>query len=137
MAHKTWIGGTAYEIDGGKAMVDGTVYEIDHGTTLVDGTAYEVGFGPTFVPIVDFGTITQTATMLNLAERPAGWDACTHALINGVVYEATGALSGTAFAYEISGSDSVWQIAFSTTNDFVIISSHKEGTFTLQLGILA
>lgn len=44
MAHKTLIGGTAYEISGGKALVGGTAYEIDKGKTLVGGTAYEVGF---------------------------------------------------------------------------------------------
>lgn len=44
MAHKTLIGGTAYEISGGKALIDATAYEIDKGKTLVDGTAYEVGF---------------------------------------------------------------------------------------------
>lgn len=45
MAHKTLIGGTAYEISGGKTLVDGTAYSIKNGKTLVDGTAYEVGFG--------------------------------------------------------------------------------------------
>lgn len=44
MAHKTLIGGTAYEIDGGKTLIGGTSYEIDKGKTLVGGTAYEVGF---------------------------------------------------------------------------------------------
>ena len=44
MAHKTLIGGTAYEISGGKTLVDGTAYSIDKGKTLVGGTAYEVGF---------------------------------------------------------------------------------------------
>ena len=44
MAHKTLVGGTAYEITGGKALVDGTVYSIKNGKTLVGGTAYEVGF---------------------------------------------------------------------------------------------
>ena len=46
MAHKTLIGGTAYEIGGGKALVDATTYEIDKGKALVDGTVYEVGFAP-------------------------------------------------------------------------------------------
>lgn len=44
MAHKTLIGGTAYEIGGGKTLVNGTAYSIDKGKTLVGGTAYEVGF---------------------------------------------------------------------------------------------
>lgn len=46
MAHKTLIGGTAYEISGGKTLVGGTAYSIDKGKTLVGGTAYEVGFAP-------------------------------------------------------------------------------------------
>jgi hypothetical protein len=45
MAHKALIGGTAYEISGGKTLVDGTAYSIKNGKTLVGGTAYEVGFG--------------------------------------------------------------------------------------------
>ena len=44
MAHKTMVGGTAYEISGGKALVDGTTYGIKGGKTLVGGTAYEIGF---------------------------------------------------------------------------------------------
>lgn len=44
MAHKTLIGGTAYEISGGKTLVSGTAYSIDMGKTLVGGTTYEVGF---------------------------------------------------------------------------------------------
>ncbi len=47
MAHKTLVGGTAYEISGGKALVDGTAYSIKNGKTLVDGTGYEIGFGGT------------------------------------------------------------------------------------------
>jgi hypothetical protein len=46
MAHKTLIGGTAYEIKGGKTLIDGTAYSIKNGKTLVGGTVYEVGFAP-------------------------------------------------------------------------------------------
>ena len=45
MAHKALIGGTAYEITGGKTLIDGTGYSISGGKTLVDGTGYDVGFG--------------------------------------------------------------------------------------------
>ena len=44
MAHKTLIGGTAYEISGGKTLVGGTAFSIKNGKTLVGGTAYEVVF---------------------------------------------------------------------------------------------
>lgn len=56
MAHKALIGGTAYEISGGKALVGGTAYSIDKGKTLVGGTAYEVGFGPPMVTITITGS---------------------------------------------------------------------------------
>lgn len=46
MAHKTLIGGTAYEISGGKTLVDGTAYNIAGGKTLIDGTIYEISFIP-------------------------------------------------------------------------------------------
>lgn len=44
MAHKTLVGGTAYEISGGRTLINGTGYEIKGGKTLVGGTVYEVGF---------------------------------------------------------------------------------------------
>lgn len=44
MAHKTLIGGTAYEIKGGNCLVDGTGYAIQKGRTLVDGTGYDISF---------------------------------------------------------------------------------------------
>lgn len=46
MAHKTLIGGTAYEVSGGKTLLNGTAYNIVSGKTLIGGTAYEIGFGP-------------------------------------------------------------------------------------------
>lgn len=44
MAHKTLIGGTAYEIAGGKTLVNGAVYTIESGKTLVNGTVYGIDF---------------------------------------------------------------------------------------------
>lgn len=45
MAHKTKIGGTAYEISSGKVLVGGTGYSIDKGRTKVGGTGYDISFG--------------------------------------------------------------------------------------------
>lgn len=45
MAHKTLIGGTAYEISGGKTLIGGTAYTIKGGKTMVDGTVRNIGFG--------------------------------------------------------------------------------------------
>ena len=72
MAHKTLIGGTAYEISGGRTLVNGTGYSIDKGKTLVGGTAYEIGFYP---------VITITG--------------------NGDAYSALGAYKGTGCLVEI------------------------------------
>lgn len=44
MAHKTLIGGTEYEIEGGRTLVNGTGYNIELGKTLIGGTEYEIGF---------------------------------------------------------------------------------------------
>ena len=46
MAHKTLVGGTAYNITGGKTMIDGAIYDIKKGRTLVDGTGYDINFAP-------------------------------------------------------------------------------------------
>lgn len=46
MSHKTTIGGTAYEVKGGKCLVDGTAYSVQKGRTLVDGTGKDILFAP-------------------------------------------------------------------------------------------
>ena len=44
MAHRTLIGGTAYNVSGGKSLVSGTSYNIKGGKTLVGGTGYNISF---------------------------------------------------------------------------------------------
>lgn len=44
MAHKTLIGGTAYEVSGGKCNVNGTAYSIKSGKTKIGGTGYDINF---------------------------------------------------------------------------------------------
>ena len=46
MAHKALIGGTAYNIIGGKSLVSGTSYNITSGRTMVGGTGYNIMFAP-------------------------------------------------------------------------------------------
>ncbi len=48
MAHKTLIGGTAYEIKKGFACIDGVSREIKQGVALIGGAAHKVAFA---VPI--------------------------------------------------------------------------------------
>lgn len=60
MAHKTLIGGTAYEVKGGRCLVDGTGYSIQKGRTLIDGAGYDVSFGAAYDPVFannDWATI--------------------------------------------------------------------------------
>ena len=46
MAHKTLIGGTSYNVVGGKSLVSGTSYNIAKGCTLINGTGYDINFAP-------------------------------------------------------------------------------------------
>ena len=68
MAHKTLIGGTAYEIKGGK--------------TLVGGTAYDISFAPKIV----------TVTLVYSKFTPSNMDVT----IDGTTYECKYSLGGTA-----------------------------------------
>lgn len=64
MSHKTLIGGTAYNITGGKTLVNGTGYSIKSGTTLVNGTAYSINFGADVSPVLndnDWATISEVS----------------------------------------------------------------------------
>lgn len=47
MAHKTLVGGTAYDITGGKTLVEGTSYSVKNGKVLIGGAAYDISFGTT------------------------------------------------------------------------------------------
>lgn len=51
MAHKILIGGTAYEVKGGKCLVNGTSYDIKKGRTLIGGTGYDITFAPPLMPV--------------------------------------------------------------------------------------
>lgn len=44
MAHKTLVGGTAYDTKGGRCLVNGTGYSIKKGRTLMNGTGYDINF---------------------------------------------------------------------------------------------
>ena len=53
--HKTLIGGTGYEVKGGRVLIGGTGYSIKKGRTLIGGTGYDISFG-TPVGELDVGT---------------------------------------------------------------------------------
>ena len=59
MAHKTLIGGTAYNIKGGRDLIGGTGYAKKKGRVLVNGTGYDIPFS-SGIPI---GTIPVGSTI--------------------------------------------------------------------------
>lgn len=42
MGQKVEVGGTGYDLKGGKPLIGGTAYAIKKGRTLIDGTGYDV-----------------------------------------------------------------------------------------------
>ena len=61
MAHKTLIGGTAYDITGGRTLIGGTAYSITKGRTLIGGTGYDIKF--TASPMQAFCELMAAATI--------------------------------------------------------------------------
>ena len=94
MAHKTLVGGTAYENKGGRCLVDGTAYSILKGRTLVDGTGYDVSFAPAAIPVTIAGSGNSTYCKVT---------------INGVAYTAAATLevfAGDVITCNVSSSGS-------------------------------
>jgi hypothetical protein len=93
MAHKTLVGGTAYDTKGGKCLVGGTGYSIKKGRTLVGGTGHDVSFAPETIPV----TITGS-----------GKASYSSAIINGKTYTSATSgievLPGDVITFEIWGS---------------------------------
>jgi hypothetical protein len=86
MAHKTLVGGTAYEISGGKTLVNGTAYSVSGGKTLVNGTAYEVGFGGAMYTIKLSHTISRNGDTYTTTR----WNAeVAKIIINGQIYDGS------------------------------------------------
>ena len=140
MAHKTLIGGTAYEISGGKTLVDGTAYSIDKGKTMVGGTVYEVGFRK-FVPLYDFGTFTTDSYNSNtglyfkqLYTNYTSWyKNCTAIVINGVEYELD---EFNNSGYGVKGNSPIQSVTFMQimTSYSIMFWSKSQSTYTVQIG---
>lgn len=73
MAHKVNIGGTAYEIGGGRTLVNGTAYSIDKGKTMVGGTVYEVGFQGQLAKVVISQANGDLPTYVEVDGTPYGY----------------------------------------------------------------
>lgn len=81
MAHKTLIGGTAYEIKGGRDLVGGTGYGIKSGKTLIGGTVYDIPLSKG----IPLNTITPGAIlMLNESGSPVPFYIAKHDYESGL-----------------------------------------------------
>ena len=77
--HKTLIGGTGYEISGGRTLVDGTGYSVSKGRTLVGGTGYDIAFG------IPLGSIAEgTIVYVNENGSPAAFYVAKHNYESGL-----------------------------------------------------
>ena len=75
MAHKTLIGGTAYEIKGGRDLIGGTGYDKKNGKVPINGTAYDIQFSKG----IPLNTITPGAIlMLNESGSPVPFYIAKH-----------------------------------------------------------
>ena len=89
MAHKTLIGGTAYEIKGGRDLIGGTSYSIKKGRTLIGGTGYDITFAPPYDPVFANNTWEQIIAACHNKEVPDTWKVADQKpmTINGVDYQ--------------------------------------------------
>ena len=89
MAHKTLIGGTAYEIKGGRDLIGGTSYSIKKGRTLIGGAGYDITFAPPYDPVFANNTWEQIIAACHNKEVPDTWKVADQKpmTINGVDYQ--------------------------------------------------
>lgn len=89
MAHKILIGGTAYEVKGGKCLVNGTAYSIKKGRTLIGGTGYDITFAQQYDPVFANNTWEQIIDACHNNEVPDTWKVADHKpmTINGASYQ--------------------------------------------------
>ena len=116
MAHKTLVGGTAYEISGGKTLVGGTAYNISNGRTLVGGTAYTISFLPAVGTALNACTPEEIQAIAQSGLAASYWS----------VGDKIGiALSGTVGALSLSGTYYAFIIGFNH-------NSSREGSNTIH-----
>ena len=89
MAHKTLIGGTAYETKGGRNLIGGTGYSIKKGRTLIGGAGYDITFAPTYDSVFANNTWQQIIEACHNNAVPDTWNVADQKpmTINGVDYQ--------------------------------------------------
>lgn len=146
MAHKTLVGGTAYNIKGGKCLVDGTGYSIKKGRTLIDGTGYDVNFviGLTSMSLIYASTVKKGSTINpTITYSPSNANAFknkTFTITAGSSYatinNSTGALTGVAagtVTVQVTIVDATGKTFISSQNITVEIAQY---TVQIQWSIL-
>ena len=103
MAHKTQIGGTAYEISGGRTLINGVGYGIANGRALVDGTGYDISFA---AHITFYLTRAVSATLT--AEDGMTWGEWIDSDYNNV---GAHAVNGTVMVPGAASAINIWDAA--------------------------
>ena len=132
MAHKTLIGGTAYEIKGGRILAGGTAYSVAGGRTIVNGTGYDISFGVTWKKyncdvttkkdkyIETTQNIGKTSTIQNGEPKISEQEWQKSTFYTGYTFSQTDGYKGTGAVrlndpdsvgyYEINSSSQVWKV---------------------------
>lgn len=139
MAHKTLIGGTAYEISGGKTLVNGTAYSIDKGKTLVGGTAYEVGFAEMVtVRVKGLGTVCKANTTINGEQFIFALNAdelLTVPVGSTIVFTNTSMGNGTVYVTDKNGVQTSTSLSRLGTYSYTVIGNTNIERTGKQQGI--
>lgn len=96
MAHKTLVGGTAYEISGGKTLVEGTSYSVKNGKVLIGGSAYDISF---LLPPAALNLWNGTESSVNCILYANGYW-----VVGGTIYEGSYYRGRIAYATSLDGT---------------------------------
>lgn len=121
MAHKTLIGGTAYEIGGGKTLIGGTAYAIKGGKTMVDGTVRNISFA------TQIGTLpVGSSVFMNVNGTAKEFLVVHQGIPDSTMYDAS--CEGTWLLMKANYTKRKWD---STDNDYANsdVHSYLNGTF--------
>lgn len=127
MAHKTLIGGTAYEISGGKTRVGGTNYSISGGKTRIGGTNYSISFGPSINPVLNNNTWDVVGWVSSQGLGPSYWSVgdTKSVVLNGTIGTGLTLTNQTYWSYILG---------FNHNNAYEGTGIHFQGFKTAQTG---
>lgn len=82
MAHKTLIGGTAYDVKGGRDLIGGTGYAKKNGKALINGTAYSIKFGESLTWTIKKESATVRDSLDVYVNFTANGESCTRIVVS-------------------------------------------------------